>query len=159
MAQLNGAPCAAFARAAAQKNAPPMRVCFCQTNPALRKSGAGNLYVSGLAPLVDNAVLGAAFAPFGAVASAAVALDAHGGSKGYGFVQFVNPNDAAAATAAMNGAVRAPPSLPPKGPPFFLTFPISPPHSPKPRAARGGPARVCGPVPAPAAPRGGRAAV
>ena len=62
------------------------------------------LYVGGLAYAVTEKDLETMFAEFGTVASAAVIKDRDSGqSKGFGFVEMSNDEEAKAAMAAMNG--------------------------------------------------------
>jgi RNA recognition motif-containing protein len=63
------------------------------------------LFIGGLAWATDDHGLRSAFERFGAVSDAKVILDRDTGrSRGFGFVTFENPDDAAAAMEAMNGA-------------------------------------------------------
>lgn len=65
---------------------------------------AMKLYVGGLAYAVTEKDLEVMFAEFGTVASAAVIKDRDSGqSKGFGFVEMSNDEEAKAAMAAMNG--------------------------------------------------------
>ena len=65
---------------------------------------AMKLYVGGLAYAVTEKDLETMFAEFGTVASAAVIKDRDSGqSKGFGFVEMSNDEEAKAAMAAMNG--------------------------------------------------------
>ena len=65
---------------------------------------AMKLYVGGLAYAVKDTDLEALFAEHGAVASAKVITDRDSGqSKGFGFVEMNNDDEAKAAMAALNG--------------------------------------------------------
>jgi len=65
---------------------------------------AMKLYVGGLAYSVTEQELQALFAEHGNVTSAAVIKDRDSGqSKGFGFVEFADDNEAKAAMAALNG--------------------------------------------------------
>ena len=65
---------------------------------------AMKLYVGGLAYAVTEKDLETMFAEFGTVSSAAVIKDRDSGqSKGFGFVEMSNDEEAKAAMAAMNG--------------------------------------------------------
>ena len=62
------------------------------------------LYVGNLTYGVTDAALEQMFAPHGAVKSAQVVMDRDTGrSKGFGFVEMTNDNEARAAIAALNG--------------------------------------------------------
>jgi RNA recognition motif-containing protein len=62
------------------------------------------LYVGNLPYAITDAELNELFAPYGAVEMAQVIVDRETGrSKGFGFVQMANPNEADAATTALNG--------------------------------------------------------
>ena len=62
------------------------------------------LYVGNLTYGVTDAALEQMFVPHGAVKSAQVVLDRDTGrSKGFGFVEMTNDNEARAAIAALNG--------------------------------------------------------
>lgn len=62
-----------------------------------------NLYVKNLDDEIDNDKLMAEFEPFGPITSCVVMRDEKGTSKGFGFVCFKNPTDAAKAMADLNG--------------------------------------------------------
>ncbi|GFZ02401.1 poly(A) binding protein 7 [Actinidia rufa] len=62
-----------------------------------------NLYVKNLALDVTEEVLKEKFSEFGKVLSLVISKDDHGASKGFGFVNFDNPDDARRATEVMNG--------------------------------------------------------
>ena len=62
------------------------------------------LYVGNLSYTVDSSALQELFTPHGTVESAEIISDRDTGrSKGFGFVQMSNDNEAAAAIAALNG--------------------------------------------------------
>lgn len=62
------------------------------------------LYVGNLPYTVDDAQLNELAAPFGEVASAQVIMDKFSGrSKGFGFVEFANDDDATKAIESLNG--------------------------------------------------------
>lgn len=62
-----------------------------------------NLYMKNLDPDITEALLQEKFSSFGKIVSLAVAKDINGTSKGFGFVNFENPDDAKRALEAMNG--------------------------------------------------------
>lgn len=65
---------------------------------------ATKLYVGGLAYSVTEQELEAVFAEFGKVTSAAVIKDRDSGqSKGFGFIEMADDNEAKAAMSALNG--------------------------------------------------------
>ncbi|KAH3681395.1 hypothetical protein WICPIJ_007664 [Wickerhamomyces pijperi] len=80
-----------------------IRVMWSQRDPALRRNGAGNVFVKNLDPIVDNKSLYETFAIFGKILSSKIATDATGASKGFGFVHFDTAEEAQAAIEALNG--------------------------------------------------------
>ncbi|KAM7265555.1 hypothetical protein ACFE04_003238 [Oxalis oulophora] len=62
-----------------------------------------NLYIKNLDPDVTEDELLAKFLEFGIVASLAISKDSNGSSRGFGFVNFDNPDDAKRAIEMMNG--------------------------------------------------------
>lgn len=65
---------------------------------------SNKLFVGGLAWETSDESLNGAFNQFGEIVEAKVITDRETGrSRGFGFVTFENPNDAAAAMSAMNG--------------------------------------------------------
>lgn len=90
-----------------------------QRDPALRKTGQGNIFIKNLDQGIDNKVCGFTatsvrlivsnqalhdtFVAFGNVLSCKVATDENGISKGYGFVHYETAEAAEAAIKAVNG--------------------------------------------------------
>ena len=64
-----------------------------------------NLYVKGLSERVTDERLRAEFEKFGAIVSAVVMRDQEGKTRGFGFVNFQNADDAARAVEGLNGKV------------------------------------------------------
>ncbi|CAM8910421.1 unnamed protein product [Rhodiola kirilowii] len=62
-----------------------------------------NLYVKNLDVDITEEELREMFSKFGTISSPVISVDEHGSSKGFGFVNFVKPDDARRAVEAMNG--------------------------------------------------------
>eukprot|EP00796_Vickermania_ingenoplastis_P006179 gene6179-4457_t len=81
-----------------------IRLMWQQRDPALRYSGAGNIFVKNLKTDLDSKNLHDIFTAFGTILSCKVMSDADGKSRGYGFVHFKSEEDAKTAIEKMNGA-------------------------------------------------------
>lgn len=81
----------------------PMRIMWSQRDPAIRKSGVGNVFIKNLDKKITPRDLFDTLSCFGKILSLKIAHDEKGNSKGYGFVHFALEESATKAIDTMNG--------------------------------------------------------
>lgn len=83
----------------------PIRISpFIAQSGATQRNPSGNLFIKNLDPEIEVAQLHEAFGNFGEIISCKIAMDINGRSKGFGYVQFKNKEDADAAMRDLKDA-------------------------------------------------------
>eukprot|EP00578_Thalassiosira_sp_NH16_P019673 CAMPEP_0181093272 /NCGR_PEP_ID=MMETSP1071-20121207/9357_1 /TAXON_ID=35127 /ORGANISM="Thalassiosira sp., Strain NH16" /LENGTH=796 /DNA_ID=CAMNT_0023175495 /DNA_START=180 /DNA_END=2570 /DNA_ORIENTATION=+ len=82
----------------------PCRIMWSQRDPAVRRSGVGNIFVKNLHEGIDNKQLYDTFSLFGNILSCKVVIDKETGlSKGYGYVHYESGESARSAIEKLDG--------------------------------------------------------
>ena len=82
--------------------ADPIRIMFAQSDPTIRKSGKGNIFIKNLHPNITSSDLFDNFQQYGPILSCKVKTE-NGNSKGFGFVHFEKESSAIEAIKNING--------------------------------------------------------
>ncbi|CAN1189075.1 Polyadenylate-binding protein 2 [Linum perenne] len=83
-------------------NGRPIRVMYSNDDPNVCKSGVENIFIKNLVDTILNDDFKRVFGEFGLITSDVIMRDICGRSNGFGFVNFVNKDDAARAIDALN---------------------------------------------------------
>lgn len=84
-------------------NGRPIRIMWCQRDPAIRKNPENNVFVKNISKKAQPREFSDNFSKHGNILSCKLPMDPKGEPKGYGFVLYDKPESATTAIAEMNG--------------------------------------------------------